>query len=151
MEKRTLCHLGRYRHRHRCSVIPERNIYVRWLSSWSSSYEERREIRRHFTHIPFLSSCFWDLWSHKSIWFRFLYASGQRLSHLWWSSWNFFSLSTSFSFYSAFQFCLFLQLIWQPVSTIFWSAETHLEFCNFLDNFFAFGNQVPRANKKNNK
>jgi len=31
-------------------------------------------------------------------------------------------------------------------------AETHLEFYSFLDNFSAFGNQVPRAIKKyNNK
>jgi len=27
-------------------------------------------------------------------------------------------------------------------------AETHLEFYSFLDNFSAFGNQVPRAIQK---
>jgi len=52
-----------------------------------------------------------------------------------------------FCFYSALQFCLFLQLIWKPASTIFGPAMKHLEFYSFLDNFSAFGNQVPRTIK----
>jgi len=74
-----------------------------------------------------------------------LFCGSTTLPHSWWSSWNFFSFSTSFCFYSALSFCLFLQLDWKPSSAIFGPAETLLEFYSLLDNFLALGNQVPRA------
>jgi len=67
-----------------------------WLSSWSSSHEKRRQVRRNFLQLPFLSACFWVLCSHKSGWFWFLCAYGSMtLPHFWWPSWNFFSSSST--------------------------------------------------------
>jgi len=53
MERRTLCHLGRDRHWHLCFLISERHIRLRWFSSWSSSQEERRQVRRNFFQFTF--------------------------------------------------------------------------------------------------
>jgi len=72
--------------------------YLSATSAWSSSQEERRQVRRNVFQLPFFPLAFETFGPINQVSSDFLCATN--LPHFWWPSWNVFSLSTSFCFYS---------------------------------------------------
>jgi len=128
MERRTLCHLGRDRHRHLgCSLISERLIRLRWLSSCSSSQKERRQVRRNFFQLPFFPLAFETFDPINQVGSDFYCALGQLLSLISddprETSFLFRRLSVSIQcfnsvcFYNSFETCHAAQCLDQPRRT----------------------------------